>query len=109
MRAGLERHPDTVLVLRRGDKVAVQAADMARADYVIAGATKNHPREVRDAELLHGCSRLIVFHAPGSSVTDWFVRKAREWPYSRIWADKVSIVEGKRKPRRSGAIPTVAA
>ena len=74
--------PDTLWVLRgkpkKGDPVLPVLPLM---NYVVAEKDKqwgNWSESWRNTEILTGCSRVIVFHTPGS-ITDWFADRADLW------------------------------
>jgi hypothetical protein len=75
--------PGTLWVLRgkprKGDPI-IQSIPLM--EYVILENDKRWGKfaeDVRNTEILEGCSRVIVFHTPGS-ITDWFAERADLWP-----------------------------
>lgn len=82
--AKVEAAPDTsMFVLRgkptKGDPVLPLLPQM---DYVVAEKHKQWGKwaeDWRNTEMLTGCTRVIVFHTPGT-YTDWFAQRADLWP-----------------------------
>lgn len=55
----------------------------------------------RNNSFLLDVDHMLVFHHPGSTTTDYFVRKATEYPYSLSFADKIEIVQAKIGKQRT--------
>jgi hypothetical protein len=93
VRSRLEKSGDHTLVIRAKDRVLTKMLEDAPNVETWIPEYTWLPTNAKNEALLNDVDHMLVFHAPGATLTDFFVKRAREWPYDRIYGEKVTVVE----------------
>jgi len=102
---GGSKNPESVIVIRRRDHKLRHLLEELEAPNVELWEPEHDWIDSADAKacaLLNDVDHMLVFHTPGSSTTDYYVKRAREWPYSIGFGPKTTVIEvGTEKKKRA--------
>jgi len=81
---------------RKGDLTMKRLCEEAGVEIPVFKSRYGWRGEAYENELMNAMDYIIVYDAPSSSVTPFYTRKAKEWPYSLIYGKKVEIIKGRK-------------